>query len=92
LALGYSCFARFCYLSSVGCDIIGLLRSDYGVTLENAAARDICGSCSDVLHWASLHSWEHPLAAIVHFAPLASLETYRVWYWYLRPSSKAIAA
>ena len=38
-----------------------------------------------LLHWASLHDWEHPLGAIVHFAPLAALEAYRIWYWYLRP-------
>lgn len=38
-----------------------------------------------LLHWAALHNWEHPAAAIVHFAPLALLEAYRIWYWYLRP-------
>jgi len=44
-----------------------------------------------LLHWAALHNWEHPAAAIVHFAPLALLEAYRVWYWYIRPR-KASAA
>jgi len=38
-----------------------------------------------LLHWAALHNWNSPAAAIVHFAPLAALEAYRVWYWYLRP-------
>lgn len=38
-----------------------------------------------LLHWAALHDWGSPVAAIVHFAPLAALEGYRVWYWYLRP-------
>jgi len=38
-----------------------------------------------LLHWASLHDWESPTAALVQFAPLAALEAYRVWYWYLRP-------
>lgn len=38
-----------------------------------------------LLHWAALHNWEEPAAAIVHFAPLAALEAYRVWFWYLRP-------
>jgi len=37
------------------------------------------------VHWAALHDWGHPTAAIVQFAPLALLEGYRVWYWYLRP-------
>lgn len=38
-----------------------------------------------LLHWASLHDWGSPTAALVHFGPLAALEAYRVWYWYLRP-------
>ena len=38
-----------------------------------------------LLHWAALHDWGHPMGAIVHFAPLAALEAYRLWYWYLRP-------
>ncbi|MCU4652517.1 ferric reductase-like transmembrane domain-containing protein [Roseibacterium sp. SDUM158016] len=37
-----------------------------------------------LLHWAALHRWEHPEAALVHFAPLAILEAYRIWYWTLR--------
>jgi len=41
-----------------------------------------------LLHWAALHDWNSPGAAIVHFAPLAALEAYRVWYWYLRPSRR----
>jgi sulfoxide reductase heme-binding subunit YedZ len=38
-----------------------------------------------LLHWAALHDWRHPTAALVHFAPLIGLEAYRIWYWYLRP-------
>ncbi|TCL00541.1 sulfoxide reductase heme-binding subunit YedZ [Shimia isoporae] len=38
-----------------------------------------------LVHWAALHDWKEPAAAIVHFAPLAALEAYRLWYWYLRP-------
>lgn len=38
-----------------------------------------------LLHWAALHDWGNPWAALVHFAPLAGLEAYRLWYWYLRP-------
>lgn len=44
-----------------------------------------------LLHWAALHNWEHPAAAIVHFAPLALLEAYRVWYWYIRPRKTSAA-
>lgn len=38
-----------------------------------------------LLHWAGLHEFRNPLGAILHFAPLAALEAYRVWYWHLRP-------
>lgn len=38
-----------------------------------------------LLHWAALHDWSGVGAALVHFGPLALLELYRVWYWYLRP-------
>jgi sulfoxide reductase heme-binding subunit YedZ len=38
-----------------------------------------------LLHWAALHNWSGALPAMVHFLPLILLETYRVWYWYLRP-------
>lgn len=44
-----------------------------------------------LVHWASLHNWEHPAHALVHFAPLAALEAYRLWYWYLRPRTPRAA-
>ncbi|MEO1550317.1 MAG: ferric reductase-like transmembrane domain-containing protein [Pseudomonadota bacterium] len=42
-----------------------------------------------LLHWASLHDWGGLGPALVHFVPLAALEAYRVWYWYLRPRKPA---
>ncbi|SFR41464.1 sulfite oxidase heme-binding subunit YedZ [Litoreibacter janthinus] len=45
-----------------------------------------------LVHWAALHNWESPMGAIVHFAPLALLEAYRVWFWYGRPRNKQAAA
>ena len=38
-----------------------------------------------LIHWAALHDWGGVGPALVHFGPLAMLETYRVWYWYIRP-------
>ena len=38
-----------------------------------------------LIHWAALHDWGGLGGALVHFVPLAVLEAYRVWYWYLRP-------
>lgn len=31
-----------------------------------------------LVHWAALHDWAHPMGAVVHFAPLAALEAWRV--------------
>lgn len=37
-----------------------------------------------LLHWASLHNWNGWAAPAVHFAPLAGLTVYRIWWTYLR--------
>lgn len=37
-----------------------------------------------LLHWASLHNWNGWVAPAVHFAPLAALTAYRLWWTYLR--------
>ena len=44
-----------------------------------------------LIHWAALHDWGGVGPALVHFLPLALLEAYRIWYWYLRPRKKEIA-
>jgi len=38
-----------------------------------------------LLHWAALNDWGGIGPALVHFGPLAALEAYRLWFWYLRP-------
>jgi len=38
-----------------------------------------------LIHWAALHEWSGTVPALVHFGPLIALETYRIWYLYLRP-------
>ncbi len=38
-----------------------------------------------LLHWASLHDWRSPEAAMIHFGPLAALTAYRIWWNWLRP-------
>jgi len=45
-----------------------------------------------LVHWASLHNWESPAAALVHFAPLTALEAYRIWYWYGRKRTQPAIA
>lgn len=36
-------------------------------------------------HWATHDDFKGLAPALVHFGPLAALEAYRIWYWYLRP-------
>lgn len=38
-----------------------------------------------LLHWAAHDDFKGLIPAMVQFGPLIALETYRVWYWYLRP-------
>ncbi|MEZ5669434.1 MAG: ferric reductase-like transmembrane domain-containing protein [Alphaproteobacteria bacterium] len=44
-----------------------------------------------LLHWAALHEWRNPTAALVHFAPLVLLTGYRLWYRYMRPRRRQAA-
>jgi sulfoxide reductase heme-binding subunit YedZ len=47
-----------------------------------------------LLHWAALHNWGSWPPAAVHFAPLAALTIYRIWWTYFRkrPDHSALAA
>ena len=47
-----------------------------------------------LLHWASLHDWNGWVAPAVHFAPLAALTVYRIWWTYLRhrPAREGVTA
>lgn len=44
-----------------------------------------------LLHWAALHDWGGIGPALVHFVPLALLESYRAWYWFVRPRQRRVA-
>ncbi|WP_424927731.1 sulfite oxidase heme-binding subunit YedZ [Amaricoccus tamworthensis] len=73
---------------------LGVTSSDYFVrrmgrswkTLQRAT---YAAAVLTLLHWAALHDWGGIGTALVHFGPLAVLEGYRVWYWYLRPRPEA---
>ena len=43
-----------------------------------------------LLHWAALHNWGSWPPAAVHFAPLAALTVYRLWWTYLRKRPQAV--
>lgn len=60
-----------------------------GPTWKNLQRWTYPAAVLTLVHWAALHDWRSPMAALVHFAPLAALEAYRIWYWYLRPRNAA---
>ncbi len=41
-----------------------------------------------LLHWAAHDEFKGIGPALVHFGPLLLLESYRLWYWYLRPPAR----
>jgi len=43
-----------------------------------------------LIHWAALHDWGGVGAALVHFAPLAALEVYRLWSTQQRRRQRAL--
>lgn len=49
-------------------------------------------AAATLLHWTALHGWTGWPPALVHFAPLAVLTVYRLWWVYLRqrPSRPAV--
>jgi len=43
-----------------------------------------------LIHWASLHNWDHPSIAYIHFAPLVLLEIYRIAHWMRRRKNRVL--
>ena len=79
---GWIAFAIFIPLAVTSTDSFMRLMGPRWKTLQRAT---YVAAVLTLLHWAALHDWGHPAAALIHFGPLAVLEAYRLWYWYLRP-------
>ena len=83
---GWVAFAIFIPLAATSMDYFMRIMGPNWKALQRTT---YVAAALTLVHWASLHNWEHPMGAIAHFAPLALLEAYRVWYWYLRPRKAA---
>ncbi|MCB1405624.1 MAG: ferric reductase-like transmembrane domain-containing protein [Rhodobacteraceae bacterium] len=79
---GWLAFAIFIPLAATSFD--GAVRA-MGTGWKSLQRWTYAAAALTLLHWASLHDWESPTAALVHFGPLVALEAYRLWYWTLRP-------
>ncbi|MBY6201904.1 ferric reductase-like transmembrane domain-containing protein [Maritalea mobilis] len=86
---GWIAFLIFVPLAITSMDYAQRLMGKHWKTLQRTT---YVAAVFTLLHWAALHNWDHPGAAIVHFAPLIALEAYRVWYWYLRPRGPRLAS
>ena len=85
---GWIAFAIFIPLAVTSTDSFMRRMGPRWKTLQRAT---YVAAVLTLLHWAALHDWGHPAAALIHFGPLAVLEAYRLWYWYLRPRQPSIA-
>ena len=75
---------------------LGVTSSDYflrrmGRNWKQLQRTTYVAAVLTLLHWAALHDWGGLGPALVHFLPLALLEAYRVWYWYLRSKPEPVA-
>lgn len=85
---GWIAFGVFVPLALTSMDRAQRMMGRHWKTLQRAT---YLAAVFTLLHWAALEDWAHPAAAIVHFGPLALLEGYRIWYWYLRDRRRALA-
>lgn len=79
---GWVAFALFLPLAATSCD--WAIRK-LGARWKPLQRWVYAAAVLTLIHWAALHDWNSPWAALVHFAPLALLSAYRIWYRYLRP-------
>lgn len=86
---GWIAFAIFVPLALTSMDAAQRIMGRHWKTLQRTTW---VAAVFTLLHWAALHDWGHPTAALVHFAPLALLEGYRIWYWTLRRRPDRVSA
>ena len=79
---GWLAFAIFLPLAATSCD--AAVRA-LGPLWKPLQRWTYAAAVLTLIHWAALHDWGHPAAALVHFAPLIALEAYRLWWNYFRP-------
>ncbi|MEL7127505.1 MAG: ferric reductase-like transmembrane domain-containing protein [Pseudomonadota bacterium] len=86
---GWLAFAIFIPLAATSMDVVMRRMGRSWKTLQRTT---YAAAILTLIHWAPLHDWGGVGPALVHFVPLAVLEAYRVWHWYLRPRTGRRAA
>lgn len=79
---GWIAFLIFVPLALTSMDYWVRMMGQHWKTLQRST---YAAAVLTLVHWAALHDWGGTGPALVHFGPLAALEAYRIWYWYVRP-------
>jgi methionine sulfoxide reductase heme-binding subunit len=85
---GWAAFAIFIPLAATSMD---LAVRGLGSRWKPLQRLTYAAAVLTLLHWASLHGWREPGAALANFAPLIALTLYRLWWVYLRARPVAVA-
>ena len=80
---GWAAFAIFLPLAVTSMDYFVRLMGPRWKQLQRWT---YAAAVATLIHWAALHDWGGLGPALVHFAPLALLQGYRIWYWTARRS------
>ena len=86
---GWIAFAIFVPLAVTSSDAFVRRMGRSWKTLQRAV---YAAAVLTLVHWAALHDWASPEAALVHFGPLIALEIYRIGDWLRRRRARALAA
>jgi methionine sulfoxide reductase heme-binding subunit len=89
MAMGWLAFAVFIPLAATSMDYAVRKLGRWWKPLQRWT---YIAAVATLLHWAALHNWGGWPPAAVHFAPLALLTLYRLWWTYLRKRPSALAA
>ncbi len=81
MAMGWLAFAVFIPLAATSMDYAVRKMGLWWKWLQRWT---YAAAVLTLLHWASLHNWNGWIAPAVHFAPLAALTIYRIWWTYFR--------
>lgn len=81
MAMGWLAFAVFIPLAATSMDYAVRKMGRWWKWLQRWT---YAAAVLTLLHWAALHNWNGWPPAAVHFAPLAALTLYRLWWTYLR--------
>ncbi len=91
ILMGWLAFAVFIPLAATSMDLAVRKMGTWWKPLQRWT---YAAALLTLLHWAALHNWGSWPPAAVHFAPLAALTAYRIWWNFgrKRPARNAVAA